>query len=73
MIEADRLISGDKASAQEEGEERALRPKHLAEYVGQAKIREQLGIFISAARAEWERTDQLKVELLSIGLEFRFQ
>ena len=26
-----------------------------------------------AARAEWERTDQLKVELLSIGLEFRFQ
>lgn len=26
-----------------------------------------------AARAEWERTDQLKVEMLSIGLEFRFQ
>ena len=26
-----------------------------------------------AARAEWERTDQLKVELLSIGVEFRFQ
>lgn len=25
-----------------------------------------------AARAEWERTDQLKVEMLSIGAEFRF-
>jgi len=59
VIEADRLISGDKASAQEEGEERALRPKHLAEYVGQAKIREQLGIFISAARARKEALDHV--------------
>jgi opacity protein-like surface antigen len=25
-----------------------------------------------AGRAEWERTDQLKVEMLSIGAEFRF-
>jgi OOP family OmpA-OmpF porin len=25
-----------------------------------------------AARAEWERTDKLKVELISIGVEFRF-
>ena len=57
MIEADRLISGGKASPQEEGEERALRPKHLAEYVGQAKIREQLEIFISAARARKEALD----------------
>ena len=39
MIEADRLISGGPASPHEEGEERALRPKHLTEYVGQAKIR----------------------------------
>ena len=54
MIEADRLISGGKASPQEEGEERALRPKHLDEYVGQVKIREQLGIFIAAAR-NWAR------------------
>ncbi len=57
MIEADRLISGGKASPQEEGEERALRPKHLAEYVGQAKIREQLQIFIEAARNRKEALD----------------
>ena len=50
MIEADRLISGGQASPQEDGEERALRPRLLAEYVGQPKIREQLGIFIAAAR-----------------------
>ncbi len=57
MIEADRLISGGKASPHEEGEERALRPKHLAEYVGQAKIREQLQIFIDAARNRKEALD----------------
>jgi Holliday junction DNA helicase RuvB len=59
VIEADRLISGGKASPHEEGEERALRPKHLAEYVGQAKIREQLGIFISAARNRKEALDHV--------------
>jgi Holliday junction DNA helicase RuvB len=57
VIEADRLISGGSASPQEEGEERALRPRELAEYVGQAKIREQLSIFISAARNRKEALD----------------
>jgi len=57
VIEADRLISGARASPTEEGEERALRPKHLDEYVGQAKIREQLSIFISAARNRKEALD----------------
>jgi holliday junction DNA helicase RuvB len=59
VIEADRLISGAKASPQEEGEERALRPKHLDEYVGQAKIREQLAIFIAAARNRKEALDHV--------------
>src|SRR4051812_49340069 len=57
MIEADRLITAAKVSPQEEGEERALRPKHLDEYVGQVKIREQLQIFISAARNRKEALD----------------
>jgi Holliday junction DNA helicase RuvB len=57
VIEADRLISGGKASPLEEGEERALRPRHLSEYVGQAKIREQLDIFITAARNRKEALD----------------
>jgi Holliday junction DNA helicase RuvB len=57
VIEADRLISRDPASPQEEGEERALRPKHLAEYVGQTRIREQLQIFITAARNRGEALD----------------
>jgi len=57
VIEADRLISGGPSTPLEEGEERALRPRQLAEYVGQAKIREQLAIFISAARNRKEALD----------------
>ncbi|MBL8519499.1 MAG: Holliday junction branch migration DNA helicase RuvB [Betaproteobacteria bacterium] len=57
MIEEDRLISGAKASTQEEALERALRPKLLADYIGQQKIREQLDIFIAAARNRKEPLD----------------
>ncbi|HLQ02634.1 MAG TPA: Holliday junction branch migration DNA helicase RuvB, partial [Burkholderiales bacterium] len=49
-IETDRLISAAPTSPQEEAFERALRPKSLAEYVGQEKIRGQLAIFVEAAR-----------------------
>ena len=57
----DRLISAASKSTQEEAIERALRPKRLAEYVGQAKIREQLSIFIEAAK---RRSDSLDHVLL---------
>ena len=59
MIEEDRLISGTKASPQEEALERALRPKLLNEYVGQEKIRGQLSIFIEAARRRKEPLDHV--------------
>ena len=39
--------------------ERALRPKRLADYVGQAKAREQLEIFIGAARQRGEALDHV--------------
>jgi len=58
-IETDRLISPAPASAQEEAFERALRPKQLAEYVGQEKIRGQLEIFIQAARGRGEALDHV--------------
>ncbi len=58
-IETDRLIAADPASPQEEALERALRPKALSEYVGQEKIRDQLGIFIEAARARRESLDHV--------------
>ena len=59
MIETDRLISPATASTQEEALERALRPRQLAEYVGQEKIRGQLSIFIEAARARKESLDHV--------------
>ena len=59
MIEADRLIAPSALSSQEEQFERALRPKRLADYIGQAKAREQLDIFIHAARKRAEALDHV--------------
>ncbi len=59
MIESDRLISA--APSQEipfEGDsDRAIRPKQLDEYIGQEPIREQMNIFIQAAKKRQEPLD----------------
>ena len=60
MIEPDRLISAD-ASVTEERFDRALRPTSLAEYVGQPAVKEQLSIFIEAARRREEPLDHTLV------------
>jgi len=52
-----RMIAATPSSPNEEAVERALRPKHLDEYVGQEKIRGQLEIFITAARQRKEALD----------------
>src|ERR1700712_2645084 len=54
-----RVLSATPASPNEEAIERALRPKGLAEYVGQVKAREQLEIFIGAARMRSEAMDHV--------------
>ncbi|MDR2508301.1 MAG: Holliday junction branch migration DNA helicase RuvB [Candidatus Accumulibacter sp.] len=54
-----RLISAGAESPQEEAFERALRPKRLADYVGQARIREQLSIFIEAAKRRGDMLDHV--------------
>ncbi|MFN6961942.1 MAG: Holliday junction branch migration DNA helicase RuvB [Rhodocyclaceae bacterium] len=63
MIETDpldqRVIAPAAVSPQEEAIERALRPKKLTDYVGQAKIREQLEIFIGAAKKRQEALDHV--------------
>ena len=56
---ARRVVSAAPASPSEEAIERALRPKGLQEYVGQAKAREQLEIFIGAARKRGEAMDHV--------------
>src|SRR6184192_1247029 len=62
MIENDELkrtVTGKPLSAQEEAFERSLRPRELNEYIGQEKIRNQLGIFIEAARKRGEALDHV--------------
>jgi Holliday junction DNA helicase RuvB len=54
-----RIVSSAPASLNEEAIERALRPKGLADYVGQAKAREQLEVFISAAKKRAEALDHV--------------
>ena len=59
MIEPDRFIDPSPADNVEESLERALRPKELNEYIGQEKIREQLSIFINAAKNRKEALDHV--------------
>jgi Holliday junction DNA helicase RuvB len=56
---ARRVLSASPASPHEEALERALRPRGLGDYVGQAKVREQLEIFIGAAKKRGEALDHV--------------
>ena len=53
------MVSAAPTSSSEEALERALRPKLLDDYVGQAKVREQLEIFIGAAKKRDEALDHV--------------
>jgi len=59
MIENDRLIAPRAAGPQEDALERALRPRDLAEYVGQEKARGQISLFVEAARQRKEALDHV--------------
>ena len=61
MFEADRLISADIQQPEEEIIDRAIRPKLLAEYVGQPQVREQMEIFIQAAKLRHDALDHLLI------------
>jgi len=57
--DAARLVAPQPASPNEESVERALRPRALNEYVGQQRVRDQLDIFIQAARQRGESLDHV--------------
>ncbi len=56
MIEEDRLISQDPLPG-DDLVERAIRPKTLCDYIGQAPVRAQMDIFIHAAKGRAEALD----------------
>lgn len=60
MIEADRLMSTATVT-EEEVIDRAIRPKTLADYIGQPHLREQMEIFIQAAKMRGDALDHLLI------------
>ena len=55
----ERIVAPQSASPGEDSIERALRPRALQEYIGQHRVREQLEIFIEAARGRREALDHV--------------
>jgi len=60
MIEQDRVISAGQ-QRDEEAYDRAVRPKTLADYVGQPAMKAQMDIFIQAARQRGEALDHVLI------------
>ena len=56
-IETDRLIAPESGDRGEEQVDRAIRPRSLADYLGQRAVREQMEIFLAAARQRGEPLD----------------
>lgn len=62
MIEADRLVSNDfPVSREDDIIDRAIRPKLLDDYQGQDHVRDQMEIFIKAAKLRDEALDHLLI------------
>ncbi len=60
MLEEDRLIAATPRQ-QEEVIDRAIRPLKLAEYIGQPAVREQMELFIKAAKGRGEALDHVLI------------
>ena len=54
------------SNAQEASQERAIRPLSLIDYVGQAEVKEQMDIFINAARNRSESQITLLFSVLLV-------
>lgn len=57
-IETDRLIN-PVGTAEERKVDKAIRPQYLVDYVGQTQVREQMEIFIPAAKSRQEALDHV--------------
>jgi Holliday junction DNA helicase RuvB len=57
VIETDRLVAADAGDQRDDAVDRAIRPRRLDEYIGQRAVREQMEIFLLAARKRGEPLD----------------
>ena len=60
MIETDRLLAPIPIR-EEDALDRAIRPRRLSDYVGQPAVREQMDIFVQAARGRSEALDHVLI------------
>ena len=58
-MEEDRIISPELEDIQEERMENTLRPKTLDEYIGQDKVKENMKVYIEAAKKRGEPLDHV--------------
>ena len=59
-MQDDRIVAGG-AAREEDIQDRAIRPRRLVDYVGQAAVKAQLDIFVSAARGRGEALDHVLI------------
>ncbi len=59
MMDSDRLITPEQQTT--DPIDRALRPKSLQDYIGQASVREQMDIFVKAAKARNDALDHVLI------------
>jgi len=59
-VDAERIVTG-AATGEDEAVDRAIRPRTLADYVGQAPVKAQLEIFVGAARKRGDALDHVLI------------
>ena len=59
MMEEERIISPELIDIQEQRIENSLRPKTLEEYIGQDKVKENMKVYIEAAKKRGEPLDHV--------------
>ncbi len=60
MLDSERIVSGS-SDAEDAAVEHSIRPRRLADYVGQPAVREQMDIFIQAARQRSDALDHVLI------------
>ncbi len=61
MIQEDRIIAGNTQTIEEDRFDRAIRPTKLQDYVGQSQVKEQMEIFLQAAKNRNDALDHVLI------------
>lgn len=59
MVDNERILTGELANEREAQLELSLRPQYLSQYIGQERVKHELGIYIEAARLRRESLDHV--------------